>query len=181
MQNKRGVSGFNVTSIWGMGTTFSIYPHQALVEQKMFVSFVCVCCLGFSFPSSCISFPQLQKDRQKSAIKENLAVAYPVYVNKEGLLKRKSLLQSQVPERFPKFWHFVFWEVCGGNDVEGQGVYFWWLGFVLSVWFSLMGEKGTFKGWLEGRSRLWGGVAIWQGEQVLQFSTFSFGKENCFP
>jgi hypothetical protein len=47
-------------------------------------------------------------DRQKSAIKENLAVAYPVYINKEGLLKRKSLLQSQVPERFPKFCHFDF-------------------------------------------------------------------------
>ena len=42
-------------------------------------------------------------DRQKSAIKENLSVASPVCVNKEGLLKRKSLLQSQVPERFPKF------------------------------------------------------------------------------
>ena len=120
-------------------------------------------------------------DRQKSAIKENLSVAYPVQVNKEGLLKRKSLLQSQVPERFPKFWCFVFWEVCGGNDGEGNGIFFWWLGFVLSVWFSLMGEKGTFKGWLEGRSRLWRGVAIWQGEQVLQFSTFSLGKENCFP
>ena len=139
----------------------------------------CLCLFGILLPFH-LHILSATSDRQKSTIKESLSVVYPACVYKEGLLKRKSLLQSQVPERFPKFWHFVFWEVCGGNDVEGHGVYFWWLGFVLTVWFSLMGEKGTFKGWQEGRSRLWGGVVIWQGEQVLQFSTFSFGKENCF-
>ena len=33
----------------------------------------------------------------------------------------------------------------------------------LSVWISLVREKGTFKGRQGGRSRLWGGVAVWQG------------------
>ena len=146
----------------------------------MFVSFVCVCCLGFSFPSSCISFPQLQTDRRALSRKTCQLLLLSVLIRKD-CLKGKACSKVKFLKDFQSFDIFVFWEVCGGHDVEGHGIYFWWLGFVLSVWFSLMGEKGTIKGWLEGRSRLWRGVAIWQGEQVLQFSTFSLGKENCFP
>ena len=39
----------------------------------------------------------------------------------------------------------------------------------MSVWFSLVREKGTFKGRQAGRSRLWDGVSVWQSGQVLQF------------
>lgn len=39
----------------------------------------------------------------------------------------------------------------------------------MSVWFSLVREKGTFKERQAGRSRLWGGVSVWQSGQVLQF------------
>ena len=42
-------------------------------------------------------------DRQKSAIKENLAVAYPVYVNKEGLLKRKTCSKVKFLKDFQSF------------------------------------------------------------------------------
>lgn len=58
--------GFNVTSIWGMGTAFCKYPSWALVEQKMHLVVFHVWCFGFCFPSFCMWVPQL---RQKRAIK----------------------------------------------------------------------------------------------------------------
>ena len=128
-------------------------------------------------PSLPLACGFLNSDRRELS-KASLSVDYHICVSKEGLLKRKILFQSQVLERFPYFWSFVFWEVCGGNDVEGRGVYFWWPGFVLSVWFSLMGEKGTFK-----REEL-DCVLEWPSGKVSKCCTFFFplvlGKKIVF-
>ena len=98
--------------------------------------------LDSTFPSSCAWVPQPQINRRELSKQACQLLTLSVLVRR--LLKRKNLSQNGIPERFPNFWHFVFWQVCGGNDVEGLSVYFLWLEFVLRVWFSFLGKKGTF-------------------------------------
>ena len=98
--------------------------------------------LDSTFPSSCAWVPQLQIDRRE--LSKQTCQLFTLSVLVRRLLKRKILSQNGVPERFPNFWHSVFWQVCEGNDVEGLSVYFLWLEFVWRVWFSLLGKKGTF-------------------------------------
>ena len=98
--------------------------------------------LDSTFPSSCAWVPQLQIERRELSKQASQLFALSVLVRR--LLKRKNLSQNEIAERFPNFWHSVFWQVCGGNDAEELSVYFLWLEFVLRVWFSLLGKKGTF-------------------------------------
>ena len=128
-----------------------------------------VWCYAFSFPSSCVWVPQVQRDGRE--LSKQTCQLLPLSV----LVRQDCQKGKALPERFPKVWHLVFWGVCGGNDVEGQGVYFWWLGFFECLVFLNGGEgrgpveKGTFRKWLERESRLWGEVAVWQGGSVLLF------------
>ena len=68
----------------------------------MFVSFVCVCCLGFSFPSSCISFPQLQTDRRVLSGKTCQWLILSVLIRKD-CLKGKACSKVKLLKDFQSF------------------------------------------------------------------------------
>ena len=132
--------------------------------------------LDSTFPSSCAWVPQLQIDRRE--LSKQTCQLFTLSVLVRRLLKRKNLSQNGIPERFPNFWHFVFWQVCGGNDVEGLSVYFLWLEFVLRVWFSFLGKKGTFS---RGnyRKEVVGCLVEWLFGRVGKFC-YLFGERQLF-
>ena len=68
----------------------------------MFVSFVCVCCLGFSFPSSCISFPQLQTDRRALSRKTCQLLILSMLIRKD-CLKGKAYSKVKFLKDFQSF------------------------------------------------------------------------------
>ena len=68
----------------------------------MFVSFVCVCCLGFSSPSSCISFPQLQTDRRVLSGKTCQWLILSVLIKKD-CLKGKACSKVKFLKDFQSF------------------------------------------------------------------------------
>ena len=101
---------------------------------------------------------------QTELSKANPSVIYPVCIIKEGLLKRK----NRILEQSPNFLAFCPLRILEEMMSRAEVLTFGDLDS-MSVWFSLVREKGTFKGRQAGRSRLWDGVSVWQSGQVLQF------------
>ena len=68
----------------------------------MFFSFVCICCLVFSFPSSCISFPQLQTDRRVLSRKTWQLLILSMLIRKD-CLKGKACSKVKFLKDFQSF------------------------------------------------------------------------------
>lgn len=91
---------------WGQLSINNWIEHY-LVVQKMLVGVV-FCLLFWIILSFLLYAGSLSLRRQKRAMKANPLVIFQICVSKEGFPKRKTLIQSWVPERFLNSWCFSF-------------------------------------------------------------------------
>ena len=91
---------------WGQLSINNWIEHY-LVEQKMLVSVV-FCLLFWNILPFLLYAGSSSLRRQKRAMKANPLVIFQICVSKEGFPKRKTLIQSWVPERFLNSWCFSF-------------------------------------------------------------------------
>ena len=96
----------------------------------------------FSFPSSCMWLLRLWTDRQSYQKQTHQLFTLSVLLRRDCLKGKTEFWKD-----FQTFGILSF-ENSGGNDVEGQGVYFWRLGFLECLDF--LGER---EGDLQGATR----------------------------
>ena len=155
---------FNENPCEGWGhLLINILIRHWLAEQKMLVLFWCLV-LWILLPSSCVWVPQLQTDRgELSKHTCQVSQAYPVCVSNVGWPRKEEPCSWKTTKLLTFCLLRSLWRnwYCGPRCL----VLVTWVCWMIFLYGEAgdLGRGGTIKGWLQRRSTLCGGVAVWQG------------------